>query len=125
MGTSSSNFKFDNIEYEIYESLSRKIIAINEDSLKLKLIEYEKYVQTRRDWISPLASFISILLALLTAEFKDFLGFKGDTWAAVFIIIAAIALIIFVYQIIRLIIHRNHNLDFIIDQIKQESRIQK
>ena len=60
-------------------------ILITEDKLYIHLNKTVRNLERRRSWTTPLGIFISLLLAVLTANFKNAI-FAGSIWKAIFII---------------------------------------
>ncbi len=59
-----------------HTNLDQHILVINEDKVRLAMIDYDKQYVNNHDWLSSLSIAITILLAIITADFKDtlFLG---------------------------------------------------
>lgn len=74
---------------EVKSNLGEIIIVTTEDKIKLCLVEFLGKVASKREWLSPLGIFLTIILTFITADFKDWLVSK-DTWRAIFIIAAVI-----------------------------------
>jgi hypothetical protein len=66
-------------------NVSQNVVVTTEDKLKLNLQNHLSEVEGRKDWVAPLSVFIALVLALVTADFKD-LYLNKDTWKAIFII---------------------------------------
>lgn len=97
---SQSNSEF--VE-NVINNVSSDIIRITEDKLRLRLANYEKSIAHSFDWIGAAGIVITILLSLLTTDFKDKLGVKADTWNAIFVILLLVAIGYIVYAIIKAI----------------------
>ncbi|MES1933296.1 hypothetical protein T35B1_11832 [Salinisphaera shabanensis T35B1] len=52
-------------------------------------------------WQTPIALFVTLVVVLCTANFKQFLSFSADFWQAVFFISAVLTVIWFVVAILR------------------------
>lgn len=94
------------------------LIQITEDRLKNILFENETKVARKNDWIAPLGIFISLLLAILTGDPKEFIGLSGDVWKALFVICCIIS---FVY-LLKWFKNRDDGLsiDALIEKIKNQ-----
>lgn len=68
-----------------YSNISRTIIMITEDRLKLNAIEYENSIAAKKKIVTSFSFFISILLTLATSDFHDFLGIDASVISALFI----------------------------------------
>lgn len=69
---------------EIHENLKQHAWIILEDKVRLTLIEYEKQFEKSVDWWSPLSILITIIAAIVTTKFKEFLFIPADTLRAMF-----------------------------------------
>lgn len=68
-----------------YSNISRTIIMITEDRLKLNAIEYENSIAAKKKIVTSFSFCISILLTLVTSDFHDFLGIDASVISALFI----------------------------------------
>ena len=76
----------------VHKNLSQEIIIVNIDRMKLILQDHNAKLKRNTDWINPLAIFIALLLADLTATFNtDFIGIKAAVWEAIIILLTVIA----------------------------------
>ena len=76
----------DDINITVHKNLAQEIIVINIDKLKLILKDHQDALRQKRDWINPLALFITLLVTNLTSTFNDTWSISADTWKAIFII---------------------------------------
>ena len=72
-------------ESVIYKNVRQEFVVTTSDKLKLNLIEYQKAIGARKDWLTPFGVFLSLLLTITTAEFKDTLNIGKETWKAFFL----------------------------------------
>ena len=70
-----------------YENIKTDLITITRDKLKIILLEDLEMVRARGAWKTPLTLFISLGIALLTAEFSS------DTIRALFGFVAAASML--------------------------------
>lgn len=76
------------INYDgISVNTSTHVIAISQDKLLRILDKYTEKVSKQKQWITPLSIGFTLLVSLLTSDFKDFLGISVPTWKTAFIII--------------------------------------
>ena len=82
-------------EYKIswHSNLDQVGIAITEDRLKLCLHKVIGNLGTKREWWTPVALLVTLVLALTTAEFKDQFAFSAATWEAFFLLLTVISFI--------------------------------
>ena len=72
-----------------------------------------------KGWLTPISLFITILLVLLTADFKLFLGIEKEVWNSIFILSALVTLIwsmISIYQAI--LCSKKATITYLINEIK-------
>lgn len=70
-------------------NVSQRVIVTTEDKLKLCLQNHMSEIDKKRDWIAPFSVLVALLLALISADFRDFIVPK-DTWRAIFVITSAL-----------------------------------
>jgi hypothetical protein len=80
-------------ESTITTNVGQQLIAVTKDRLELCLIHHRERLESRQRWLLPLGILVPIVLALLTADFKDGLGIRASTWQAVFLLLAAVSTI--------------------------------
>lgn len=68
----------------ISQNTDTHIIGITEDKLHRILGDYQQSVLKSRDWVAPLGIFLSLVAALCTSNFNDFL-MSAYYWKIVFI----------------------------------------
>lgn len=62
-------------------------IEITEDKLENILMKYITILKKTKNWITPFSIFLTILITILTADFKkEFLGIDQFIWSAIFYI---------------------------------------
>jgi len=66
-------------------NVSQRVIVTTEDKLRLCLHNHMSEIDKKRDWIAPFSVLLTLLLALVSTDFRDFLLPK-DTWRAIFVI---------------------------------------
>ena len=79
---------------KIHWNLESVFIITTEDKLRLCLHKNIDRLDVKRKWWTPLALFVSLLLALTTAEFKEQFTIPAATWLAIFYILAAVSLVL-------------------------------
>ena len=86
------------IELEIFADLTQDVIVTTEDKLKLSLSKYQKGVERKMEWITPLSIFLTILTVLLTSSFRNF-GLSSNTWEAIFILVGLGSFVWLIYSL--------------------------
>ncbi len=103
------------------EIISQEIIIVNIDRMKLILQEHNAKLKRNTDWINPLAIFIALLLADLTATFNtDFIGIKAAVWEAIFILLTVIAALYLLISFINLC-RKGSSIEDVINHLKEHS----
>ncbi len=69
---------------QIRNNTKSDFIEITEDKLENILLKHLNNLSKARSWITPVSLFFTILIALLTADFKDFIGIEKSVWKAIF-----------------------------------------
>lgn len=106
---------------KIYRSIDLDVIVITEDKLRICLSGSFKKVEKKKDWIAPFGILITILVALATSTFQNFI-FEGATWQAVFILSAVISGIWLVLSLNKA--RKSLRVEDIIRDLKQNSQKQ-
>ena len=75
-----------------YDNLSQEVIRVTKDKLKLALMEHLTHVDAKFRWIKPLGFSTTILLALLTTDFKDRFYLEKTLWQGMFLFIFLIVI---------------------------------
>ena len=116
--TSNSINLNDDINITVHKNLAQEIIIINIDKLKLILKDHQDALRQKRDWINPLALFISLLITNLTSSFHDTWNISADTWQAIFIILCIGALCWLIYAVYNAIKGKDCSIEAVINNIK-------
>lgn len=78
---------------KIYCNLEPVFIITTEDKLRLCLQNAIDLLGTKREWWTPSALLVTLVLALTTAEFKEKFVFPAATWQAFFLLLVLVSLI--------------------------------
>lgn len=106
---------------KLYTNVNQEYIYITKDKLKLALIESEKSLMDKKSWIAPFGIFVSTLIAILTADFKDLWFLSKDVWMAIFILICGVSCVLSIIKGIQAFSNRKDgNIDSIIQNIIRE-----
>ena len=101
----------------VHKNISQEIIIVNIDKLKLILQDHNKNIKRTTDWFNPLAIFLTLLLADLTATFNDFIGVSASVWNAIFLILTFAAAIYLIYNVYNCL-QEGSTVEDIIEKIK-------
>ncbi len=95
---SQPRFNTDPIPVErISENLSTHIITTNEDKLRNILDRYERKIADKGKFVTYLSVAMTLLISLLTSDFKDFILVPAVVWRGLFVLgfIVSIGIAIF------------------------------
>ena len=111
--------------YIVHRIIEQEYIIITADKLELILRDAKDILISQRDWWTPLGFFSTLLITLLTTDFKNFI-FSANVWYALFIIAIVISLLWLVKCLLKLKKHwGKDDVKGIISKIKVESNINK
>lgn len=114
--TSKFDSKFVN---QTRNNTKSDLIEITEDKLENILLKHLHKIQKGQSWLTPLTLFLTVLIVLLTSEFKDFIGIKKEVWNAVFLLTSLISFVWLIVTIVKAIKHtKTSSLENLINQIK-------
>lgn len=95
------------------------LIEITHDKLENILLKHLKNVNIKTSWVTPLTISLTVLLARLTADFKDYFDISKDVWDAFFLILFFASVIWFLWTVYRIIVcWKKSSIDHLINQIK-------
>ena len=105
----------------VHKNISQEIIIVNIDRVKLILQDHHAKIKRNTDWINPMAIFVTLLLADLTATFNiNFIGIKASVWEAIFLLLTIGAGIYFLISLINLF-RKGSSIDEVIEHLKEQS----
>ncbi len=103
---------------KVHTNLEPHVWIILEDTVRLTLMKYERQYEKGIDWWTPLSILVTIIVAMVTTKFEDFLFIPKDTMRAMFYMAA----LFFFYKTIEKGIHAYRLKRFSIDDVIQELR---
>jgi len=71
-------------ESQVHTNLNQEVLITTVDKLRLGLEEYRMEVEAKQRWVAPSAMAVTLLIAVLTSEFKEALGFGPEFWRGFF-----------------------------------------
>jgi hypothetical protein len=102
----------------VFKNIDQEVLLINTDKVKLLLIEHDKIVRQKMDWLAPFGIFITVLITLLTTNIEKILfGLSRQTWQALFILICIGSGILTLFYALRAI--KNCNKGTIVELIEK------
>lgn len=102
----------------VFKNIDQEVLLINTDKVKLLLIEHDKIVRQKMDWLAPFGIFITVLITLLTTNFDKILfGLSRQTWQALFILICIGSGILTLFYALRAV--KNCNKGTIVELIEK------
>lgn len=100
---------------DIYTNLQIGVIVVSEDKLVRILEKDRDRIKQNVAWTAPASFFITLIVAILTTEFKNKWGMSAETWQVLFYVataISAIFMIVFYFKV------RKKSMDDLIKEIK-------
>jgi hypothetical protein len=73
---------------KVHSNVAQDFIITTKDKLQICLTDHKDDVEMKREWLTPLGVLLSILLTLLTADFRDAFGISKTLWFAFFFLSA-------------------------------------
>lgn len=64
------------------------VIHITEDKLRLIVGEYERSWRSRIEWVGPFGILVSVILSIITSDFKGAFGLTGESIQSLFVVAA-------------------------------------
>lgn len=86
---------------KISENLTTHIITTNEDKLRNILDRYERKVSGKGKAVTYFSVAMTLLISLLTSEFKEFALIPADMWKGLFILGCVVSVIVGSITLIR------------------------
>ncbi|WP_342059142.1 hypothetical protein [Aeromonas sp. OTU364] len=71
---------------EVHTNVTQEVVQITIDKLTLILNEHSLSQDKCSDWKTPLGISITIVIVLLTTDFKTALSIEASAWKAIFIV---------------------------------------
>ena len=104
---------------KIYRNLEQVVIVTTEDKLRLCLHKAIGNLGTKREWWTPVALLVTLVLTLTTAEFKDRFAIPAATWRAFFLLLTVIS---FIWTVVALwkAVRVKVSVESIVSEIKQQ-----
>ena len=105
----------------VYQNTAQDYIITTKDKLELVLFKTEKSLSSKNAWKTPLGLIVSFVLALLSANFKDYF-FSAEVWHSIFVVSTIVCLFWLFYALKLLVRDWNKgNIEDIISKIIAES----
>lgn len=84
--------KYDSINTsKVYNNTDQNLIRITEDKLYNILKDHCDDLKKKNNWTTPFSISLTILLSLITSQFRDALFIEAPVWKAIFIVALAIS----------------------------------
>ena len=119
MANISNRPKEDRFINQVCSNTKTDFIEITEDKLENILIKFLRDFKDASGWITAFSIFLTLLVAILTADFKAFLSIPKEIWCAIFYISLIVSFIWFVRLVIKAFTKREKiKIDYLIKKIK-------
>ena len=100
-------------------NVSQSVVVTTEDKLKICLNDHVKKIEQGKEWLAPFSLLSSLVLSLVTADFKQAV-LSAETWHALFIIASVLSVIWLLITLRNAFSSRS--IDFVIDDIKNSTQ---
>ncbi len=104
---------------KVHDNLSQEVILTTEDKVNLCLLKYLKQMEKKRGWMAPAGVLITIIITLVTSDFKD-VGLEASVWSALFIIAGILSFIWLVFSIFDAL--KSKSIEDVVTELKKGSR---
>ena len=104
---------------EFYDNSQSNIVRINDDKLKVILLENKNSITKNNNFLTPLTLLISFILTFCTTDFKEFAKISGSTWQAFYIFCGVASFIWLILELLK--IKKSVSVDQLIATIKNET----
>lgn len=112
----------DKFVNQVRTNTKSDLIEITEDKLENILLKYLQKLSKTNSWLTPVSLFITILIVLLTSEFKSFLNLEKEVWKALFLLSLILTFIWSIIAIIESIkCSKKASIKFLIGEIKNHT----
>lgn len=105
------------IDSKLVTNLAQILITITEDKIRICLMRHLKSIEEKDKWLAPAGIIITIILTLITTDFKDFI-FSKETWQSFFVIVLILAFGWLVFSLYHRL--RAKNIDDLIKELKND-----
>ncbi|WAI83179.1 MULTISPECIES: hypothetical protein [Achromobacter] len=78
------------------------LINVTEDKLRLIFRDDRKSVESSKAWIPSASVALSLVVSMVTTDFKSIYGLSADQWKTAFVIVVAIAIYKAIWQLWRI-----------------------
>ncbi len=104
-------------------NIAQEFIITTTDKLKLCLLENRDVLKAKISWIAPFGILITLVTALVTADFKKtILGLTPHVWQSVFIISSILCFIWLIIALLRICRLRDKgDIESVVKKLKQNS----
>jgi hypothetical protein len=110
------------VDPTVFDGRLREEIITDSDKIRICLNNYRNVVKWQRDWLGIFGLTLTLLLAILTSDFKDTLGISSGTWKTVVYIALFISAILNSRSIIINIYYKDKsNIEHFVNRIKEGS----
>lgn len=97
-------------------NVGQEFITVSREKVELILIKNINKISSKLLFLTPLSVFLTVLLSLLTAEFRDRFGLGKDVWFAFYIMCGIFSLGFCIYLSVKAYKARKITIDSIVEQ---------
>jgi len=105
----------------VHTNIGQEVVVTTVDKLRLCLIQNRDYRTIKREWLTPLGIFLTLLTTLVAADFRQFV-FNADVWVAIYFLGALISFIWFCWSAYKAWQNRGRgSIDDIVEELKPKN----
>lgn len=105
--------------HEVHSNLTAEVIEITSEKLELILREHVACLAKENAWHAPLGILITIILVLLTTDFKAAYGMTADTWNAIFVIATGLSIFWLISSLFKM--SKSLSVEQLLDKVKNKN----
>ena len=102
----------------IHKNISQKIVVTTEDKIRLCLNTYKESLGAQKEWVAPASVLIALVITLIAADFKQFLGLSSEIWEALFIFSSIVCVYLTIRALVNSFKYKDNNIESIIEELK-------
>ena len=119
-GTTRPRSRVNRVEvHEVHSNLTAEVIEITSEKLELILRDQLSCLTSENSWHAPLGILVTIILVLLTTDFKSSFGLSADTWSAIFIMSTFLSLLWLIKSFVKKI--KSLTVEQFLDKVKNKN----
>ena len=112
----------DKFVSQVRVNTQSELIEITEDKLENILLKHLSKLNKVKGWLTPVSLFVTILIVILTADFKPLWGLEKEVWKAIFVVAMLLTIIWSIISLFEAIkCSKKSTITFLINEIKNKN----